>query len=188
MKQPEMGLKVAELRQIKGITQEYLAEICEVSTRTIQRIESGEVDPRSFTINRLNEALNFKFGASDLENENLWLAALHLSSTISIVFIPLLIWSLMKDRSYKIEKQGKAVLNFQITVTLCVFAFVIILMLVPFLLNYIGEAGWILIILACLTVPIFIFGFFTFYQGIANTARSLNDGEIHYPFSIKFVK
>jgi DNA-binding XRE family transcriptional regulator len=46
MKQPELGLKVAELRQQKGLTQEKLAEMCEVSSRTIQRIESGEVDPR----------------------------------------------------------------------------------------------------------------------------------------------
>jgi transcriptional regulator with XRE-family HTH domain len=45
MNQPYLGQKVSELRQLKGLTQEQLAEKCEVSTRTIQRIESGEVDP-----------------------------------------------------------------------------------------------------------------------------------------------
>jgi len=39
MNQPYLGLKVSELRQQKGLTQEQLAEKCEVSTRTIQRIE-----------------------------------------------------------------------------------------------------------------------------------------------------
>ena len=58
MKQPEIGNRVAELRLQKGITQEKLAELCEVSTRTIQRIENGEVDARTYTLSRLAEALN----------------------------------------------------------------------------------------------------------------------------------
>jgi transcriptional regulator with XRE-family HTH domain len=37
MNQPNLGLKVSELRQQKGLTQERLAELCEVSPRTIQR-------------------------------------------------------------------------------------------------------------------------------------------------------
>ena len=35
MNQPQLGLKVSELRQQKGLTQEQLAERCEVSIRTI---------------------------------------------------------------------------------------------------------------------------------------------------------
>ena len=97
MKQPDLGKKVSDLRQQKALTQEQLAELCEVSTRTIQRIESGDVDPRSFTINRLNEVLEFDFGAGELENEQFWLAALHLSSMFCIVLIPLLIWSFLKE-------------------------------------------------------------------------------------------
>ena len=85
MKQPELGMKVSELRQQKGLTQEQLAERCEVSTRTVQRIESGEVDPRLFTLTNLGEALDFDFTTGDLENEHLWLAVLHLSSTLCIL-------------------------------------------------------------------------------------------------------
>ncbi|MFV1949644.1 MAG: helix-turn-helix domain-containing protein, partial [Anaerolineales bacterium] len=48
MKQPDLGLKVSELRKEKGFTQEQLAEFCEITPRTIQRIESGEVEPRAF--------------------------------------------------------------------------------------------------------------------------------------------
>src|SRR5512139_1688064 len=122
MNQPDLGLKVTELRQQKGLTQEQLAERCEVSPRTIQRIESGEVDPRAYTIHCLGEVLEFDFGEENTGNENLWLAALHISSIFVILIIPLLLWSWKKNQSYKIDKQGRLVLNFQITMTLSLFA------------------------------------------------------------------
>lgn len=127
MKQPDIGLKVAELRRQKHMTQEELAEICEVSARTIQRIESGEVEPRTFTINSLSNALEFDFGQDNTENENLWLAVLHLSSMLGIVLIPLLLWSWKKNQSYEIDQQGRQVLNYQITMTITLFAVVFLL-------------------------------------------------------------
>ncbi len=51
MKQPELGKKISELRKAKGMTQEELVEKCNLNVRTVQRIEAGEVTPRSFTIN-----------------------------------------------------------------------------------------------------------------------------------------
>ena len=86
MNQPDLGKKIVELRQQKGITQEQLAEECEVSTRTIQRIESGEVEPRAFTRNSLSNTLGFDFGKDNTQYEDLWLAALHLSGRSSISF------------------------------------------------------------------------------------------------------
>jgi len=50
MEQPELGQKIIELRKYKGLTQEELVEKCNINVRTLQRIESGEVNPRSFTI------------------------------------------------------------------------------------------------------------------------------------------
>ena len=56
MKQPELGKKILELRKAKGLTQEELVEKCNISVRTIQRIETGEVTPRGKTIKHiLNE-------------------------------------------------------------------------------------------------------------------------------------
>src|SRR5512147_399161 len=107
MNQPDLGIKVSELRQQKGFTQEQLAELCEVSTRTIQRIESGEVDPRAFTLNRLGEVLEFDFSEPGLANENFWLVILNLSSMIVMFIIPLLIWSWKKNVSIKIAQQGR---------------------------------------------------------------------------------
>jgi len=61
MNQAEFGKKLTEIRKSKGLTQLELAEKCEVSLRTIQRIESGKVTPRSFTIKTLSAALEFNF-------------------------------------------------------------------------------------------------------------------------------
>ena len=57
MKQPELGKKIASLRTDQGLTQEELVERCNISVRTIQRIEAGEVTPRHYTIRMILEAL-----------------------------------------------------------------------------------------------------------------------------------
>ena len=58
MKQPELGRKIVELRQQKGLTQEELVAQCNISVRTIQRIEAGEVSPRVYTIKTILSALD----------------------------------------------------------------------------------------------------------------------------------
>ena len=193
MNQPDLGLKIAELRQQKGLTQEKLAEYCEVSTRTIQRIESGEVEPRSFTRNSLSNILGFDFGKENTHNQSFWLALLHMSSTVCIVFIPLFLWSWKKDQSYKIDRQGRDVLNFQITVTLILLAFVLVLIVVPSVLlmsrGLDGEAGIVGDIFTLLPpLPILFLALFTSYQAVVNTVRALSEKPIHYPLSIPFVK
>lgn len=59
MKQPELGKKIAELRKAKGLTQEELVEKCNINVRTLQRIESGEATPRSYTIKIIFAALDY---------------------------------------------------------------------------------------------------------------------------------
>jgi transcriptional regulator with XRE-family HTH domain len=59
MKQPELGKKISELRKAKGLTQEELVEKCNISVRTIQRIETGEVTPRSYTVKTILAALDY---------------------------------------------------------------------------------------------------------------------------------
>jgi len=193
MNQPDLGLKVTDLRQEKGLTQEKLAEYCEVSSRTIQRIENGEVEPRSFTRNSLSNILEFDFGKENTENQSIWLALLHLSSAICIVFIPLLLWAWKKDQSYKIDRQGRDVLNFQITIMLVLFAFVLVLMIAPAVFMMVqqldketGISGDIFTILPPL--PILFIAIFTLYQAVANTVRALSDKPVRYPLSIPFIK
>ncbi len=61
MKQPALGLKISELRLNKGLTQEELVKRCNLSVRTLQRIESGEVEPRGYTLKLISEALEYDF-------------------------------------------------------------------------------------------------------------------------------
>jgi transcriptional regulator with XRE-family HTH domain len=61
MKQPDLGLKIIDLRQTKGLTQEELVKQCKISVRTLQRIESGEVEPRGYTLRLISKVLDFDF-------------------------------------------------------------------------------------------------------------------------------
>jgi transcriptional regulator with XRE-family HTH domain len=60
MKQPDLGKKISELRLAKGLTQGELAEKCKIGLRTIQRIESAEVTPRSYTIKVIFTSLDYE--------------------------------------------------------------------------------------------------------------------------------
>lgn len=58
MNQPDLGKRIAELRKAKGMTQEELVDICNLNVRTLQRIESGEVTPRAYTLRMIFSALD----------------------------------------------------------------------------------------------------------------------------------
>ena len=196
MNQPDLGFKVSELRQLKNLTQEQLAEKCEVITRTIQRIESGEVDPRAYTLQRLGEVLNFDFEEHNPANEKLWLTILHLSSAIVMLIIPLVVWSWKKEQSSRINAQGRQVLNFQITMTLLLFAAAFLLVALPVGMVVLDmanitnlEGGPVFILLSVFApLPLILIGLFCFYEGIVNAMRAVADRPVHYPLSIPFVK
>ena len=59
MKQPELGLKILELRENMGLTQDDFVWKCNISLRTLQRIESGGVNPRNFTNKTIFRALDY---------------------------------------------------------------------------------------------------------------------------------
>lgn len=68
MKQPELGKKISEIRKSKGLTQEELVAQCNISVRTIQRIEAGEVTPRSYTIKTILSALDYDIESISTES------------------------------------------------------------------------------------------------------------------------
>ena len=55
----EIAALVKEGRSAKGYTQQELADLAKLSLRSVQRIENGEVLPRSYTLRMLAEHLNF---------------------------------------------------------------------------------------------------------------------------------
>jgi transcriptional regulator with XRE-family HTH domain len=64
IQQPELGRKIADYRKAKGLTQEDLVEKCNLSVRTLQRIEAGEVKPRTSTVKLIFEALELNYDNS----------------------------------------------------------------------------------------------------------------------------
>lgn len=194
MIQPIIGQRVAELRQQKSLTQERLAELCDVSVRTIQRIESGEVEPRSFTRSSLSSVLEFDFGEDTTQNDALWLAVMHLSSILVMVIIPLVVWFWKRKTSAAIDRQGKEVLNFQITMTILLFGGVLLWMGIE-----LGSAAFLVldssapillltILVSFSMAPLVLIGIFCTIQGIRNTILAVGEKPIHYPLSIHFIK
>jgi len=61
MKDYNFGNKLIQARQAKGWTQMDLAEKSHISLRTIQRIESGQVNPRAYTVKQLSEIIGVDF-------------------------------------------------------------------------------------------------------------------------------
>lgn len=64
IQQPELGKKIADSRKAIGLTQEELAENCNINVRTLQRIESAEVSPRAYNVRLIFEALDICYDNS----------------------------------------------------------------------------------------------------------------------------
>ena len=60
-KHMDLGERVLKRRKEKGLTQERLADFCKLDTRTIQRIEKGDVKPHFTTIRILSQVLEQDF-------------------------------------------------------------------------------------------------------------------------------
>ena len=65
------GKELIRIRKTKGLTQAEVAEKCNITIRTIQRIESGAVKPRSSTIKIISEFLEIDFFEISNQNSNL---------------------------------------------------------------------------------------------------------------------
>jgi len=121
----ETGKLIKELRIKKGITQEELADLTELSARTIQRIENGEVDPRAYTLQMIAKALEVEFSIftengsnedEDLEdiNKRNWLALIHLSGLLPLFIPTIIIWNRKKTEIKEITDHYHSVMRFQL--------------------------------------------------------------------------
>ena len=169
----ELGQKIAEIRKQKGITQEQLAERASINVRTIQRIEKGDVDPRSYTINEIAKALEIDASLlleSKTSDNRLWILLLHMSNFFPLLIIAILLYVLKKDESPEIREHGRKVLNFQITMFF-------LLMITAFLS---------IILIGLIIAP--ILGLLTWIFTTINIIRYLGGNEVKYPMSIQFIK
>jgi len=170
MNQPELGKRIFELRKQKNLTQEALAEHCQLTVRSIQRIESGEVKPRLSSLKVLSEVLESDLGLKEEQDIKIWLVFLHLSNIIPVIIFPLVIWNLKKKDSPAIERQAKDVINFQLSMCLYLFSASFLIFV------FIGII--ILISLGCYISIISIY----------NTIKVSMDKDYKYPLTISFIK
>lgn len=56
-----IGIVIREIRKQKGLTQLAVADMTNISVRTIQRIENDVVEPSLYSLKRISETLDFDF-------------------------------------------------------------------------------------------------------------------------------
>jgi transcriptional regulator with XRE-family HTH domain len=170
------GQLIKELRLKKGITQEELSVKTDISVRTIQRIENGEVDPRAYTLQSIATALEVDFevlmnSRSDIiefdeKEANMWLPLLHLSGLLLLIIPSIVIWIWKRDRIKNIPKHAIDSINFQIS------------MVVYILPCFILSVYPILILLVVYSQIIII----------VNTVKVTNNQAYKYLLTIRFLK
>lgn len=175
-----IGQKIKDLRLLKGLTQEDLAEKTGLSVRTIQRIENGEVDPRTFTLTALAEALEVDISVftsqkvntpkSFSQDEYNWVILMHFSGIFILVFPPIIVWMFKRNEILAYEQHFKDIMNFQISIFI-----------------YLMISAVLLIVLIGLPLLIFL-GLFSTIVIVLNTIKVMNRQDYRYPFSMQIFK
>ena len=180
-----IGKNLVYQRKLKGYSQEELSEKTQVTIRTIQRIEKGEVNPHLQTVKLLASALEIEIddllGLENPKEETIqkkWLLLIHGTPIIGLiipfcnVLFPLFLWIHKREDNSLYDRHGRAVVNFQISMTIL------------FVLSLIGLV----------TIP--GLGFFMFivvfpYAAIVtilNLIYAINHQKCFYPLAFPFLR
>jgi transcriptional regulator with XRE-family HTH domain len=171
----ETGKRIRDLRLKKGMTQEELARQTELSTRTIQRIENGEVDPRAYTLQMIATALGVEYDiffvedmVVDKESEAMArktiLAQLHLSGLFLLILPTIMFWQRNREKARGMSDHYRHIIWFQLSYW---FFFII-----PGLFVLVLRGN-----IAVVAIGMFLGGYFS----IRNAIRVFNDKEYKYP-------
>lgn len=109
------------------------------------------------------------------------------------VFLPLPLWTWKKEESYNTSRQGREVLNFQITIALLMVVLSLLFIVLPATLlmaQGLDREGDTLGNLFTLIppLPLVLLALFACYQAVVNTIRALSGQPTHYPLSLPFVR
>ena len=172
-------------RKLKGYTQEHLSEKTQVTVRTIQRIEKGEVNPHLQTVKLLATALEIEVDdLLVLENpkeesiQEKWLLLIHgtplLGSVLPLcnILFPLFLWVHKREDNSVYDVHGVKVVNFQISVTL--------LYIISFVALLTVEKWGFIFFLAMIPFNIVVI--------VYNLMKVVNTRKCYYPLSFPFVK
>lgn len=185
--------RVKELRNRKGMSQEFLADESGLSLRTIQRIENGESVPRGDTLKRLAVAL--ETSPDELidwliKEDKGMLKALNLSALTFIFFpllgiiVPFIMWVSKKDKLKGINNVGKDLINFEITWTIILFLGLVMNVI---FLNTLDEELSLSVIIGTSLLFIMIMYILNAAFIITNTFLIQNDKNVRYFPKINFL-
>jgi len=187
-----LALRVKELRNRKGFSQEMLAEESSLSLRTIQRIENDETVPRGDTLKRLAVALDTS--PDDImdwkiqEDQN-YLRSMSLSALWFLIFpllgviIPLTMWMQKKDKLKNVNELGVSMLNFQITWTIFISIIFLFLLIVKS-----GTAEWNFLSLLVLFSPIILLYLYNFIVIVSNTIKISKNKPFRFRPSLPLIR
>ncbi|MDN5204501.1 DUF4870 domain-containing protein [Fulvivirgaceae bacterium BMA10] len=190
--------KIVYFRKLKGMTQEELAEKSNLNVRTVQRIESGEVDPRLYTLKVIAEALEVSMDAftpPPPEKDRGSLAMLHLSTLAYFILPfcgnvigPFIFWVYKRDHINLVNQQGKDLINAQISYSIYLFLTVILVVLGMFATTVNGVANPYMIVGPAIFFGLFIFLFLVVLP-ISKAWRIYKGKGIRsYPLKFTFIK
>jgi len=135
----DIAKRIKELRVSKGYSQEELARQTQLNIRTIQRVETGETEPRGDTLIRLAKVFGIlpEELSNRVEDDNkYYLILLSLSVLTCLlwsllgIIIPLCLWLFLKYKLKDIDATAKRILNFQITWNIILFLFIRVPMMI----------------------------------------------------------
>ncbi|MGB3585414.1 MAG: helix-turn-helix domain-containing protein [Tunicatimonas sp.] len=184
MKESDTLAKRLRARRVqRGYSQEFLAERANINTRTLQRIEAGQTEPRGHTLIALAQGLDIAM--DDLmdftkrENSNA-LHAINLSALaywafpLGNIILPLTLWIINKDKVKGANQFGRRQVLIQSGWTGVIFLSYINFFLNPWLYN-IGDFGGTLAWLTFpLTTTFIVYGLNTCYIIIVSILISKN--------------
>ena len=152
MDKTAIAKKIIHFRKQKGITQEMLSEVTGLNVRTIQRIESGEVDPRLYTLRSIADALGVNLEEllpEPTQHELNQIAVLHITPiaffffpVIGNVLLPFIFWMLKREDVNGINKHGKDILNGQLTYSIIIGLLIGITMALVLMPAFFPENGF----------------------------------------------
>ena len=185
MESHSIGKNLVYQRKLKGYTQEELSTRTEVTVRTIQRIEKGDVNPHLQTVKLLAAALEINVDdLLNLENpkeeaiQKKWLLLLHGTPLLGFVIpfcnvlFPLFLWIHKREDNPLYDRHGVKVINFQITVLL--------LYVLSFLALVTIEKWGFYIFISVVPICVIIV--------LANIMYAIKEHKCYYPLSIPFFK
>jgi len=191
MNKNHLAIRLKELRNQKGMSQEVLADESGLSLRTIQRIENGATNPTGDSLKRLSNALSVNPDELidwSIKEDKRYLIFLNLSALTFLFFpmlgilVPFILWTSRKGKIKNINKLGRDIINFQITWTILLF-------FIPFLLFLLSKIGLLesLTLSMLFTATGFMYLINLIYI-LLNTLRISNEKKGMYYPQIKFLR